>query len=185
MGYLAKVTHRERTIFYTVKTSDRAKHVRISIGCDGVVVTQPAGISLESVEGIVLGKIGWIVRKLDFLKNIGPHHRSTREEYIRTRDEALTLVHSRIKHFNASYRYVFHNVSIRNQRTRWGSCSRRGNLQFNYRIAHLPSELVDYIVVHELCHLAELNHSVRFWKLVEREVPRHNELRRELKSHRL
>lgn len=185
MGYLTQITHRDHTIFYTVKTSDRAKHVRISIGCDGVVVTQPAGISLESIEEIVTGKIGWIIRKLDVYKNLEPHRLPTREEYIRTREEALALVRSRIEHFNASYRYTFQNISIRNQRTRWGSCSRRGNLQFNYRIIHLPSELIDYIVVHELCHLAELNHSSRFWKLVEREISRHTELRRQLKRHRL
>ncbi|MDP2630613.1 MAG: M48 family metallopeptidase [Candidatus Uhrbacteria bacterium] len=185
MGHLAKVIHGNQTIFYTVKTSDRAKHVRISIGCDGVVVTQPVGVLFENIEALVQRKINWIVKKVDFVNNLGPRRGSTREEYMRTRDEALSLVCSRIEHFNTLYRYTFQNISIRNQRTRWGSCSRRGNLNFNYRIIHLPPELVDYIIVHELCHLAELNHSTRFWKLVERHIPRHNELRRELKKYRL
>ena len=185
MSILAKITLHDRTVFYTVKKSDRAKHVRISIGCDGGVVTQPVGISLERIEEIVLGKMHWVARKIDFFNTLGYQHRSTREEYLGAREEALALVRSRIEYFNTTYRYVFQNISIRNQRTRWGSCSRRGNLQFNYRIIHLPQELVDYIVVHELCHLAELNHSGRFWKLVERQIPRHNELRRELKRHRL
>ena len=65
----------------------------------------------------------------------------------------------------------YNHVSIRNQRRRWGSCSSKKNLNFNYRILTLSPELRDYIIVHELCHLKELHHGKTFWDLVERIIP--------------
>jgi predicted metal-dependent hydrolase len=98
---------------------------------------------------------------------------------------ARALVEERLVHFNRHYGYVYHKVFIRNTRTRWGSCSSRGNLGFNYRIVRLSPPLVDYIVVHELCHLKEFNHSPRFWALVAECIPQWKLYRRELRKHRL
>lgn len=172
----------DRTIPYTVRRSTRARHVRISVNCDGaVLVTHPIRLPFVRIEEIVSKKLGWIMSKIEFFQKLGVIQVS-REESIKLRGDAFKLVRSRIEHFNKFYGFSVGNVFIRNQRTRWGSCSRRGNLNFNYRIARLSSELVDYIVVHELCHLAELNHSKKFWKLIEQTQPRYNELRKALKQ---
>lgn len=98
------------------------------------------------------------------------------------REYARRFVHVRISQLNAVYNFSFNRIAIRNQRTRWGSCSKQKNLNFNYRVALLPPHLADYIIVHELCHLQELNHSPDFWALVSRAVPNHRELRRELRG---
>ncbi len=66
---------------------------------------------------------------------------------------------------------TYERIEIRDQRTRWGSCSTRGTLSFNWRLVLAPFEVLDYVVVHELCHLREPNHSLRFWKLVESRRP--------------
>lgn len=76
-------------------------------------------------------------------------------------------------------------ILIRNQSSRWGSCSKQANISLNYRIALLPERLAEYIVVHELCHIKEFNHSARFWKLVSGIFPDHKVLRQELKKYRL
>jgi predicted metal-dependent hydrolase len=98
---------------------------------------------------------------------------------------ARALVHERLDHFNRYYGYIYGKVFIRNTRTRWGTCSSKSNLGFNYRIAKLPTALTDYIVVHELCHLAELNHSPQFWALVAKTMPDWKVRRKALQKYHL
>lgn len=100
--------------------------------------------------------------------------------YEKYKEQARTLVHQRLTYYNAFYNYPFGRVSIRDQKSRWGSCSSKGNLNFNYKIIFLPIELVDYIVIHELCHLKEFNHSKRFWTLVEKQCPDYKKKIKEL-----
>lgn len=73
-------------------------------------------------------------------------------------------------------------VSIREQRTRWGSCSSRGNLNFNWKLVMAPVEVLDYVVIHELCHMKELNHSSNFWALVGKVCPDYKNYRKWLKE---
>jgi predicted metal-dependent hydrolase len=77
----------------------------------------------------------------------------------------------------------YERIAIRDQRTRWGSCSPRGTLSFNWRLVLAPFDVLDYVVVHELCHLREPNHSPRFWRLVASRRPGWREQRRWLREH--
>jgi len=95
---------------------------------------------------------------------------------------ARALVKTKLEYFNQHYGFTYHRISIRNQRSRWGSCSKEGNLNFNYRIIFLPPALADYLIIHELCHLKEFNHSRAFWALVAQTIPHYQTVRRELKK---
>lgn len=96
---------------------------------------------------------------------------SVTKHYLEHKEEARELTLARLAHFNEYYNLTWNRVAIRNQRRCWGSCTSLGNLNFSYKLLFLPPELCDYIVVHELCHLAELNHSPRFWALVAEQLP--------------
>jgi predicted metal-dependent hydrolase len=104
-----------------------------------------------------------------------------RSEYLKYKEKAREIAEFRCKYFAEIYNLKYNKISIRNQRTRWGSCSRRGNLNFSYKIALLPEELSDYIIVHEVCHLGQFNHSKDFWNLVAKTVPNYIKLKEDLK----
>ena len=108
-------------------------------------------------------------------------HRLTTKDYAKHKPAALELVKRKAKQFSEVYGCQYNRISVKNQKTLWGSCSRRGNLNFNAKIVLLPEHFQDYIIVHEICHLLEFNHSPRFWALVARTVPGHREMRRRLK----
>lgn len=100
-----------------------------------------------------------------------PRLRRGTQNYKNAVATARVLVAERLRHFNQVYGYEIGRISIRKQKTRWGSCSRQGNLSFNYRLVHLPEHQRDYVIVHELCHIGQFNHSRAFWELVARTVP--------------
>ena len=97
------------------------------------------------------------------------------------RHEARSLFAERLALWNATYRFAYGRVSIKEQKSRWGSCSRQGNLNFNWRLLLAPLPVLDYVVIHELCHLKELNHSARFWQLVAVACPAYATHRRWLR----
>ncbi len=105
-----------------------------------------------------------------------------REDYLKNKEQARKIAQERLLKYNSYYNFKYNRVSIRNQRTRWGSCSAKGNLNFSYKICKLPNKLTDYIIVHELCHLKEFNHSKNFWRLVSLTIPDYKDCRKELKN---
>lgn len=121
----------------------------------------------------------WVIKRVRVRR---PSKKSRKAGLLQYGEVARTLVHERLEYFNQFYRFVYHDVRIKSHLTRWGSCSSKGNLNFNYRIVLLPPELADYIVVHELCHLGEFNHSQKFWDLVAEQIPNYGELRQRLKA---
>ena len=98
------------------------------------------------------------------------------------RDEALRLVAPRVAHFAARLGRAAPPVRLTAARSEWGSCNHRGELRLNWRLAQLPPALADYVIAHEVAHLAELNHSPRFWATVESLLPGHAARRRELRE---
>lgn len=87
------------------------------------------------------------------------------------REMAREAVDERARYFSAQLGLNYNNIRIKEQKTRWGSCSGLGNLNFNWKIVMAPPDIIDYIVVHELCHLVHMNHSKDFWSLVECQIP--------------
>ncbi|MBU1088492.1 M48 family metallopeptidase [Patescibacteria group bacterium] len=179
-----KINLHNRLVSYTTRRSKRAKRLRLAVYCDGnFIVTLPKGIKKSSAQNYIVNKSQWILNKLDFFKKISTSKafKLTPDDYLKHKDKALRLVTKRIKHFNKQYGFRYKKITIRNQKTRWSSCSKKKNLNFNFKIAFLPEKLRDYIIVHELCHLRELNHSQKFWNLVAKVIPEYLEINKEVK----
>jgi predicted metal-dependent hydrolase len=83
--------------------------------------------------------------------------------YLKHRKYARAVITARVKYFAGQYDFAYGRIAIKNQKRCWGSCSTKGNLNFNYKLVFLPSEIIDYIVVHELCHLRHFHHRAEFW----------------------
>ncbi len=166
-----------------VRESVRIRHLRIVVETDGTVVAvRPPGYSDIKTAAFLEEKRGWIESKIRYFQKRKHKIRikSSRADFLKYKKSALDLATSRLAHFNQFYGFSYKNISIRNQKTRWGSCTKKGNLQFNYKIALLPPEHADYIIVHELCHLGQFNHSKKFWDLVRVQIPNYKELRKAL-----
>ena len=169
---------------YTLKRV-QSKAIRIRVHADGrVVVTAPQRVSEKIIEKFVDEKRVWIT---DAQKKIAAKPKrllqsATPADYKKHKAAAMTLAAKRLAHFNAHYKLTYRRLTIRNSKTRWGSCSRTGSVSFSFAFALLPPALADYIVVHELCHIKEFNHSPRFWKLVSETIPDYKECKRLLRN---
>jgi predicted metal-dependent hydrolase len=96
--------------------------------------------------------------------------------------EALRIISKRVEFFATKFRFKFKDIKLSNAKTKWGSCSSRDNLRFSWRLAMLPMEIIDYVVVHELCHTMQKNHSQKFWNLVKEILPDYKEKQKALKG---
>ncbi len=177
----------KKIISYSVRYNKRSRSLRIVIHPElGLIVSVPNAWHERFIVGFLTQKSAWILKHLEKAKEINKGKlviRYSREEYEKNKSNVLLLVTERVEFFNSLYQFSYRKISIRNQTSLWGSCTRSGNLQFNYKLIHLPKNALDYVVVHELCHLQEHNHGVRFWKLVEKVIPDYKVIRKSLRQY--
>jgi predicted metal-dependent hydrolase len=176
-----------RSVPYKLKVSKSARALRLAVRPGGAfTVTAPRYLSWGAVEKFILQKSEWILGAIDKLSAYpAPVRKNKKAEnlkYKEYKNVAQKMAEEKVAKFNQVYNFKYNNISIRNQKTRWGSCSRKGNLNFNYKIALIPEHLADYIIVHEICHLGQMNHSRNFWALVAKTIPDHKKLRAQLRK---
>lgn len=162
------------SISYSVRHSARARRLQLAIHPGGrLVVTIPKRMPESFAEKYILEMSAWILKKLALFQKLAKDKPDlfSGKDYATYRGKARVFAAKRLEAMNVHYNFTYYRISVRDQKTRWGSCSRGGNLSFNFKILFLPPELADYIIVHELCHLKEFNHSKRFWALVAQTVP--------------
>ena len=172
----------------TVIRSNR-KTVAIQVNSDlSVTVRAPRSASEKDIEEILKKKEAWISKHIEKIKKTKerleaePTEKLTREKVIALAEEALKVIPARVEYFAKVIGVTYGKITIRNQKTRWGSCSSKGKLNFNCLLMLAPSEVLDYVVVHELCHRKQMNHSKAFWSEVEKVLPDYKEARKWLKE---
>lgn len=172
--------------------SDR-RTMAIQVNSEGEVVFRiPQNLPEKEVKGVLDSHRSWIVNKVCQRKERERIRKQKRREYSEVPDwssitdtekrQIRQAFEKRAEYYSNLMGVTYGNITIRNQKTRWGSCSGRGNLNFNYRLYYMPEELMDYVVVHELAHRIHMNHSAEFWNVVERYCPNWKTLRTRLKT---
>jgi predicted metal-dependent hydrolase len=173
-------------IKYSIRRHRRARRVSITVRHTGdVVVTLPLLAPAFTADKFVREKLPWIEATQRRMKKRFENKiviKQTRKNYLDSKKKALEFITERLGYYNKFYNFKIGRISIKNHKSRWGSCSSKGNLNFNYTLVHLPQELADYVVVHELCHIKELNHSQKFWNLVAQTIPDYKARRAILKK---
>ncbi len=153
----------------------RRKTLALQIKEDGsVLVRAPYWMSNGEISRFVKDKKDWIRKHLDNLQNQDkqtPLQMISQEELDSLCKKAMKVIPEKAAYFAPIVGTDYGKITIRRQRTRWGSCSDKGNLSFNCLLMKVPERVLDYVVVHELCHRLEMNHSPRFWANVERVLP--------------
>lgn len=158
--------------------------IAVEIRNSRVIVRAPLRMSKAEIERFVASKAGWINKHLEAAKQrqYTPVQPFTAAEIQQLADAALQDIPQRVRKYAVIIGVTVGRITIRNQKTRWGSCSSKGNLNFNCLLMLCPEKVRDYVVVHELCHRKELNHSPRFWNEVARVMPDYVERRKWLKD---
>lgn len=177
----------KETLNIRVIRSDR-RTIALQITPEGeVLLRAPRRCSQEQLDRFVAEKRPWLEKHLSQVRQRQQAAREagklSMEELRALADQAVQVIPKRVAHYAPQVGVSYGRITIRNQRTRWGSCSGKGNLNFNCLLMLAPPQVLDYVVVHELCHRKEMNHSPRFWALVEQVLPDWRERRRWLKEH--
>ncbi len=142
-----------------------------------IIVRAPRNASLKDIEAFVRKNSAWLRKHLALVEKemaaeaASPVQPLSMDEIRSLADEALRVIPERTAHFAPLVGVQYGRITIRNQKTRWGSCSSKGNLNFNCLLMLAPPKVLDYVIVHELCHRKEMNHSPRFWAEVAKIIP--------------
>ena len=172
---------------YSVIRSNR-RSIALEIRPDRtLLVRAPYFVPSSQIRGFVMSREDWINKHLSRMEEKNEARRLlpslTPDDIQKLTRRACTDIPARIRHFLPIVGVTVGRVTIRNQRTRWGSCAAKGNLNFNCLLMLCPENVRDYVVVHELCHRLEMNHSPRFWADVEAVLPDYREPKRWLREH--
>lgn len=168
-------------VSYILRRS-RRKTLAIKITREGVLVYAPNRVRQEDIDRFIESKRIWIESKLEEQTRRPVLHALSETELDSLRRQARTVLSDKTAFFAKQLGVSYGRISIRSQRTRWGSCSGKGNLNFNCLLMLTPERVQDYVVVHELCHLLEMNHSPAFWRLVESILPDYRQQKTWLKK---
>ena len=165
--------------------SSKARNLNITVKpFKGVRVAVPKGLAFKKAEQIARSKATWIKKHQEKMRRLEEEYETTPEVHI-DREKARQLLESRLEEIAAVHGYTYNRVTIRNQKTRWGSCSGKNNISLNMKLVVLPDELRDFIILHELVHTKIKNHGNGFWEELTKVEPKARELTKQIKQLKL
>ena len=161
----------------------KRRTLAIQVTSDGrVVVRAPIRYPVLEINRFIGEKADWIDKHLEAVKHLEKAEPISKQEVKYLVTKAKRVIPPKVEHFAKLIGVDYGTITIRMQKSRWGSCSAKGNLNFNCLLMKTPDEVIDYVVVHELCHRKEMNHSPRFWAEVEKILPDYKKRKSWLKA---
>ena len=181
----AELHYADEVYPYTIIRSDR-KTLAVQVRSGGeVVVRAPRRVESDRIRRFVWENRDWLRRKVaESRKAVAGEAAYAPEEKARLRQQAREILHMKAAYFARLMGVRYNRIFIKEQKTVWGSCSAKGNLNFNWKLILAGPDQLEYVVVHELANLKEMNHSPAFWREVEKVLPDYRERRRKLKEFR-
>ena len=163
--------------------SQRAKHINISVKPPSTIrVAIPKGISFERAKKFAQTKEIWIKRTLT---KVQQHLNSSIKLNPVEKNNAKIYLLRRLEEIAQEHGFIYNKATVRNQKTRWGSCSEKNNINLNAKLLNLPKELIDYVIIHELVHTKVKNHSKEFWRTLDTYINNSKTYDKELKKYSL
>lgn len=183
MNETSHIVIEDRTIPVVLERSNR-KTLSIGIREDGtLLIKAPYQMQQKVIDRFVAQKRFWIYKQVQRMEN---NRRNqvvyTKEQEKELRQQARKRLTERTDYYKTILGVDYKRIRIADQKTRWGSCSSTGTISYNWHLVLLPDAILDYVVVHELCHLRQMNHSKDFWKMVEGILPDYQSRRKWLKD---
>ncbi len=149
----------------------------------GLLVTAPERISESAIERFLAKNSAWISGAVEKMRDKKALPVRGRRDYLAHKEAARRFITPLVETWCRAYGLPFNRIAIKDTTSLWGSCSRRGNLNFSFKLFFLPRDVAEYIIVHEICHLVHHDHSARFWALVGSRLPAYRRLRTELRRY--
>ena len=164
----------------------KAKKLNMRVYPDkSIKVSVPAGVPFAAAGKIVQAKTKLLLKHLDEVQKREAGRQSLREKLRYTDiDQAVDKLVERVRYWAERYGFSYHRLGIRNQKTRWGSCSHDNNINLNINLVNLPEQLMDYVIIHELVHTRHKHHGPAFWQELSGYVGDARELCRQLRNYR-
>ena len=171
----------EKSMKYEVIYSKR-KTIALTVKDLKLIVRAPKGTGKDKIENLILDHSAWIEKAMHRSKQKMALDNISSDEEAKLRKLAKQVLKAKTAYYSKIMGLKFGRITITGAKTRFGSCSSKGNISFSFRLMLYPDAAIDYVVVHELAHLVELNHSPKFWKIVENIFPDYKARRKMLKG---
>lgn len=182
-----QIIHMDSVGAVLLERSKKARRIVLTIRpFKGIRVAVPMNVSFQQAISFAVDKKAWIVQNMDRVREIERTALQRNKEQSQVdRQEAVRLLTSRTEELARQHGFDFNRLTIRNQKTRWGSCSASNNISLNMKLLLLPAQLRDYVILHELVHTRVKNHGERFWKELILVEPKARELSRKTREYNL
>jgi predicted metal-dependent hydrolase len=167
--------------------SNRARHINISVKpFKGVRVAVPYGVSFDKAKQFAQSKRNWIKKHLYKMRQVEKEHKAFSKKSTEiNRAEARKKLVNRLNELSEQYGFSYNKVFVRNQKTRWGSCSSKNNISLNMKLVRLPNEMIDYVLLHELVHTRIKNHTNAFWAELNKFVGDAKEMSKKMNEYKV